>query len=72
MAYQTGDTILEDHYNDFVNDGGSTPTNSATYTGIAGIIGVGTGDTGWGQTTSGLTTPGIGSSITANEWEIQS
>ena len=69
MAYQTGDTILEAHYNDFVTNGGTVPDNSATYTGIIDIIGTGTGDTGWGQSVTSLTTPIAGDSITALEWE---
>ena len=42
MAYVTGDTILDDHYNGFAND--NSPNN------INKIWGTGNGNYGYGQT----------------------
>ena len=54
MAYTSGDTILDDHYNDFA-------------TSVNAIWGVGSGDSGYGQgtTVSSVTTS---TTITAAQW----
>ena len=54
MAYTTGDTILDDHYNDFA-------------TSVNAIWGSGSGDSGYGQgsTVSSVTTS---TTITATQW----
>ena len=59
MAYETGDKILDDQYNNFVNQ------SSSPY-GINYIIGTGTGNVGLGQTELGTVTPG--DTITAAQW----
>ena len=53
MAYSTGGTILDDHYNGFVSD-------------INTVIGPASGNNGWGQST--LSTVSAGSTITATQW----
>jgi len=53
MAYTSGDTILDDHYNGFVSD-------------INTVIGTASGNYGWGQST--LSTVSAGSTITATQW----
>ena len=54
MAYTSGDTILDDHYNDFA-------------TSVNAIWGTGSGDSGYGQgtTVSSVTTS---TTITATQW----
>lgn len=59
MAYQTGDTILDDHYNGFAND--NSPNN------INKIWGTGTGNYGYGQSNT-ISTVSAGSTITATQW----
>ncbi len=59
MAYSAGDTILDDEYNKFVNNG-SSPF------GINFIGGTGTGNVGLGQTELG--TVGAGDTVTAAQW----
>jgi len=59
MAYQTGDTILDDHYNGFAND--NTPNN------INKIWGTGSGDYGYGQSNT-ISTVSAGSTVTAAQW----
>jgi len=54
MAYTTGDTILDDHYNGFVAS-------------INSIWGSGSGAAGYGQTST-LSTVSAGSTITATQW----
>ena len=54
MAYTSGDIILDDHYNDFVAS-------------VNAIWGSGTGDRGYGQTTT-ISTVSAGSTITATQW----
>jgi len=54
MAYQTGDTILDDHYNDFV-------------TSVNALWGSGTGDSGYGQSTT-VASVSAGNTITATQW----
>ena len=59
MAYTTGDTILDDEYNNFVNA-------SSSPFGINFIQGTGTGNVGLGQTE--LATVGAGDTVTAAQW----
>lgn len=54
MAYQTGDTILDTHYNGFV-------------TSVNALWGQSTGIRGWGQTTT-LSAVADGNTITATQW----
>ena len=61
MAYVAGDTILDDEYNNFVNDL-TGPTNFS----INHIFGTGSGVYGMGQ--SAVSTVAAGSAITASQW----
>ena len=61
MAYVAGDTILDDEYNNFVNDQ-TGPTNFS----INHIFGTGSGVYGMGQ--SAVATVAAGSTITAAQW----
>ena len=54
MAYATGDTILDDHYNDFA-------------TSVNALWGTGTGDRGYGETTT-VSSVTAGATITAAQW----
>lgn len=54
MAYQSGDIILDDHYNDFVAS-------------VNAVWGTGTGDRGYGQSTT-VSTVSAGNSVTATQW----
>jgi hypothetical protein len=54
MAYATGDTILDTHYNDFA-------------TSVNALWGTGTGDRGYGETTT-VSTVSDGTTITAAQW----
>jgi hypothetical protein len=54
LAYQSGDTILDTHYNGFASD-------------INAIWGTGSGDSGYGQTST-LATVSDGTTITATQW----
>ena len=54
MAYTSGDTILDDHYNDFA-------------TSVNAIWGSGSGDQGYGQTNT-VSSVSAGSTITASQW----
>ena len=56
MAYTTGDTILDDHYNGFVAS-------------INSIWGSGSGAAGYGQTST-LSTVSAGSTITATQGKL--
>jgi len=55
MAYSSGGTILDDHYNGFAND-------------LNDLWGTGSGNEGYGQG-SALSTVSAGASITATQWE---
>lgn len=55
MAYQTGDIILDTHYNTFATD-------------VNNVWGTGTGDTGYGETGTVLSTVSDGTVITATQW----
>ena len=57
MAYQTGDAILDDHYNGFV----STDTNN-----INRITGTGTDEFGYG--TGDLATVDTSTTVQASQW----
>ena len=59
MAYVTGDTILDDHYNGFAND--NSPNN------INKIWGTGNGNYGYGQSNT-ISTVSAGSTVTAAQW----
>jgi len=54
MAYTSGDTILDDHYNDFA-------------TSVNAVWGTGSGDSGYGQGTT-VSAVSAGSTITAAQW----
>lgn len=54
MAYTSGDTILDDHYNDFA-------------TSVNAVWGSGSGDSGYGQTNT-VSSVTAGSTITATQW----
>ena len=54
MAYTTGDTILDNHYNDFA-------------TSVNAIWGTGTGDAGYGQGST-VSSVSAGATITAAQW----
>lgn len=54
MAYTSGDTILDDHYNDFA-------------TSVNAIWGSGSGDSGYGQTNT-VSSVSAGATITASQW----
>jgi hypothetical protein len=53
MAYTTGDTILDDHYNDFA-------------TSVNAVWSTGSGDSGYGQTA--VSSVSVGTTITATQW----
>lgn len=54
MAYQSGDIILDDHYNGFRNT-------------VNNVWGTGSGDRGYGQT-SVVAAVAAGATITATQW----
>ncbi len=54
MAYTSGDTILDDHYNDFA-------------TSVNAIWGTGSGDAGYGESTT-VSAVSAGATITATQW----
>lgn len=58
MAYLVNNDILDTHYNDFVNNGANA---------VNLVWGVGTGDKGYGQSTT-LGTVSDGQDITATQW----
>ena len=65
MAYQTGDTILDDEYNSFATGStGGSPTDSAN---INNLWGTGTADRGYGQTGT-LSAVSAGSNVTSTQW----
>ena len=59
MAYQTGDTILDDHYNGFAAD--NSPNN------INKIWGTGDGTYGYGQSNT-ITSVSAGGTVQASQW----
>jgi hypothetical protein len=54
MAYTSGDTILDNHYNDFA-------------TSVNAVWGSGSGDSGYGQTNT-VSSVSAGTTITASQW----
>jgi hypothetical protein len=65
MAYQTGDTILDDEYNVFATGligGGSTDSAN-----INNVWGIGQADRGYGQATT-LSAVTAGATVTATQW----
>jgi hypothetical protein len=65
MAYASGDTILDDHYNIFVQGGASAVDHNTAN--VNSVWGTGTGDKGYGQSGT-LATVSAGSTITATQW----
>jgi hypothetical protein len=65
MAYASGDTILDDHYNIFVQGGASAVDNNTAN--VNTIWGTGTGDKGYGASGT-LATVSAGTTITATQW----
>lgn len=65
MAYSAGDTILDDHYNIFVQGGASAVDHNTAN--VNTIWGAGTGNKGYGQSGT-LSTVSAGSTITATQW----
>lgn len=65
MAYSSGDTILDDHYNIFVQGGASAVNH--TVDNVNTVWGSGTGDKGYGQSGT-LSTVSAGTTITATQW----
>jgi hypothetical protein len=65
MAYTSGDTILDDHYNIFVQGGASAVDHNTAN--VNTVWGSGTGDKGYGQSGT-LATVSAGSTITATQW----
>jgi hypothetical protein len=65
MAYQSGDTILDDHYNTFVQGGASAVDHNTAN--VNTIWGAGTVGKGYGQSGT-LSTVSAGSTITATQW----
>lgn len=65
MAYQTGDTILDDEYNVFVTGlAGGGATDSAN---LNNVWGTGVGDRGYGQATT-ISAVSAGDTVTATQW----
>lgn len=65
MAYQTGDTILDDEYNVFVTGlANGAATDSAN---LNNVWGTGQADRGYGQSTT-LTAVSAGDTVTATQW----
>ena len=65
MAYQAGDTILDDEYNTFIQGGASAVNHSVAN--VNTLWGSGTSDKGYGQSTT-LSTVSAGTTITATQW----
>lgn len=66
MAYASGDLILDDHYNTFVT-GSADGTGNAAIPNINSIWGTGSGNIGYGQTTT-LSNVSVGTTVTATQW----
>jgi hypothetical protein len=66
MAYQTGDLILRDHYNTFAT-GSATGTANNAVANINTVWGVGSGNKGYGQSTT-LSAVNTGDTVTATQW----
>lgn len=65
MAYTSGDTILDDHYNIFVQGGASAVDHNTAN--VNSIWGAGTTTKGYGQS-GNLSSVAAGSTITATQW----
>jgi len=65
MAYTSGDTILDDHYNIFVQGGASAVDHNTAN--LNTVWGSGTSDKGYGQS-GNLSTVSAGTTITATQW----
>jgi len=65
MAYQAGDTILDDEYNTFIQGGASAVNHSVAN--VNTLWGSGTSDKGYGESTT-LSTVSAGTTITATQW----
>jgi hypothetical protein len=68
MAYQAGDTILDDEYNTFVT-GNAAGTGDNAVNNVNTLWGAGTLDKGYGETGSTLASVSAGSTITATQWD---
>ena len=68
MAYQAGDTILDDEYNTFVT-GNAAGTGDNAVNNVNTLWGAGTLDKGYGETGSTLSSVSAGSTITATQWD---
>jgi len=68
MAYQAGDTILDDEYNTFVT-GNAAGTGDNGVNNVNTLWGAGTLDKGYGETGSTLASVSAGSTITATQWD---
>jgi hypothetical protein len=66
MAYTAGNTILDDHYNIFAT-GNAAGSGDHSVANINTIWGTGTGDKGYGQSTT-LSSVSAGGSVTATQW----
>jgi hypothetical protein len=66
MAYTAGNTILDDHYNIFATGNADGSTNHAVAN-INTIWGTGTGDKGYGQSST-LSSVSAGGNVTATQW----
>lgn len=66
MAYQTGDLILRDHYNTFAT-GSATGTANNAVANINTVWGVGSGNKGYGQSTT-LSAVNTDDTVTATQW----
>lgn len=66
MTYSSGSTILDDDYNIFAT-GNAAGTGDNTVANINTVWGTGTGDKGYGQTTT-VSPVSAGSTITATQW----
>jgi len=65
MAYTSGDLILDDHYNIFVQGGASGVDHSVAN--VNTLWGSGTSDKGYGESST-LSTVSAGTTITATQW----
>jgi len=66
MAYTSGNTILDDHYNLFATGNANGTANNSTNN-VNRILGTGTGVVGYGQTNT-LAPASAGAVITATQW----
>ncbi len=69
MAYTLGDPILADHYNLFATGDIAIGVTNPIANTVNGILGVGQGDRGYGQTLDILAEVNPGTPVTATQWE---